>query len=76
MAETSFIKYDGTLDNGETIIKVYFQSQKTINMYQSGNIDEDVGLTLKSGKKTTMYWFDSQEDKQRWLKDNLTFVKK
>ena len=72
----NFIKFNGTLVDKETPVTVYFQSSKTVETYQNGSIDEEVGLTLKRGKKSHMYWFDSQKDKQKWIKENLTFARR
>jgi hypothetical protein len=72
----NFIEFQGKSKDSDKPINVFFQTEKTLKLYDSGEIDENFGLTLEGDESDEMFWFDTQEDKEKWIEQNLKFVKK
>lgn len=71
----NFIEFKGKCKDTDKPVNVFFQTEETLKLYESGGIDENFGLTLEGDGSCEMFWFDTQEDKQRWVDKNLKFVK-
>ena len=66
--------YEGVSNNKPATVS--FQSQHVFEQWESGKVDDDLGITIENEGHVHQFWFNEPSSKQQWIYQNLTLVKR